>query len=90
LVGLITDVGGSDFPWMDGRFEARRLGKRLRAVLEWFAAQAEAEELEEPPFPPDLLENWAMVKPDRGRVELVGPPLVRFAEGVVEWRGGGA
>lgn len=40
LVGVITEATWSDFPWIIGRFEARRVGKRLREVLAWFAAQA--------------------------------------------------
>ncbi len=86
LVGVITGASWSDFPWISGKFEPRRLGKRLRALLEWFAEQAEADELEEPPFEPELLENWSIVKPDRSRVDLLCPPIIDFAAGVAEWR----
>jgi hypothetical protein len=86
LVGVIRDATFSDFPWIIGRFEARRVSKRLREVLAWFAAQAEADELQEPPFDADLVGNWAIVKPDRSRAELLLPPLVDFNKGFAEWR----
>ncbi len=86
LVGVITDAGWSDFPWIAGTFDARRLGKRLRAVLEWFEEQTRADELAEPPFAPEWLQNWSIVKPDRSRIELLAPPLVDFARGIVQWR----
>ena len=86
LVGVITEVTFSDFPWVIGRFQARRVGKRLRAVLDWFAAQAPDEEMQDPPFAPELLEAWVVVKPDGGRHELLMPPLIDFAKGFAEWR----
>jgi hypothetical protein len=86
LVGVISGATWSDFPWIVGRFETRRVSKRLRAVLEWFAAQAEADELQEPPFDSDCVENWAIVKPDRSRVELLLPPIIDFDKGLAEWR----
>jgi hypothetical protein len=86
LVGVITDAVWSDFPWIIGRFEARRVDKRLWAVLVWFAAQAEADELKDPPFDSEFVQNWSIGKPDRSRVELFLPPIVDFTEGFVEWR----
>jgi hypothetical protein len=86
LAGVITDATWSDFPWVSGRFEARRLGKRLREVLAWFAAQAEADHLEDPPFDPERVGNWALVKPDRSRVQLLLPPIVDFSKGLARWR----
>jgi hypothetical protein len=86
LVGVITDAAVSDFPWVSGHFQPGRVAKRLREVLEWFAAQAEADELRDPPFDADLVGNWAIVKPDRSRVELLLPPVVDFARGYAEWR----
>jgi hypothetical protein len=86
LVGVITDATWSDFPWVVGRFEVRRIGKRLRDVLTWFAEQAEADELQEPPFDAEVIGNWAVVKPDRSRVELPLPPVVDFDRGLAEWR----
>lgn len=86
LVGVITKPRWSDFPQIVGRFEARRLSKRLREVLAWFAAQADADELQDPPFDADLVESWAIVKPDGSRVELPLPPLVDFSKRLAEWR----
>lgn len=86
LVGVINAVAWSDFPWASGRFEPRQLPRRLREVLEWFADQAEAAEPADPPFDADLVENWAIAKPDRSRVELLLPPIVDFDNGFVEWR----
>ena len=86
LVGVITDATFSDFPWVIGRFEARRVGKRLREVLDWFVAQAESDEPLDPPFAADLLEGWVIVRPGGERHELFLPPLIDFAKGFAEWR----
>ena len=86
-VGVITEVGWADFPWRGGRFRpAARLNKRIRAVLDWFAAQAAADRLDEPPFPTELLDGWAIAGPDGRRVALDGVPLVDLARGTIEWR----
>jgi hypothetical protein len=86
LVGVISDATWLDFPWIIGRFEARRAGKQIREVLRWIAAQAEADELQDPPFDAEWTENWAIVKPDRSRVELLLPPIIDFRKGFAEWR----
>ncbi|MFL5338669.1 MAG: hypothetical protein ACJ8F7_00760 [Gemmataceae bacterium] len=86
LIGVITEATFSDFPWVIGRFEARRVSKRLRAVLNWFAAQAEADELQDPPFAAELVEGWVIVKADGSRHELLMPPLIDFDKGYAEWR----
>jgi hypothetical protein len=86
LVGVITESTWSDFPWIAGRFEAQPIPNLLREVLTWFASQAKAEELQDPPFDADLVRNWAIVKPDQSRVELLLPPIVDFIKGLAEWR----
>jgi hypothetical protein len=86
LVGEITEYVGSDFPWFGGKIALKRLSQPLRTALEWFATQATADELDEPEFEEDLLNNWSLVKPDGSRVELLGVPLVRIAQGLIEWR----
>lgn len=86
LVGIITEVSFSDFPWLSGRFEPRSMSKPLQEVLDWCAAQAEADELQDPPFESDLMEAWVIVKPDGSRHELILPPLIDFTEGLAEWR----
>ncbi|MEO2092265.1 MAG: hypothetical protein ABGY75_22650 [Gemmataceae bacterium] len=86
LIGVITGSTFSDFPWVGGRFEPRRVPKRLREVLDWFAAQADADEPPDPPFAPDLLEGWVIIKPDGSRHELLTPPLIDFDTGAAEWR----
>lgn len=86
MVGVVTDATFSDFPWKAGRFEARKMSERLREVLDWFAAQAVADELLDPPFAVDLLEEWVIVDANGVRHELFLPPLIDFAKGIVEWR----
>src|SRR5438067_700160 len=86
LIGEITDYSGSDFPWFGGTIALKRISQRLRTVLEWFAAQATADDLEEPALEDELLNNWSIVKPDGSRVELLGVPLVRIGQGLIEWR----
>ena len=85
-VGLISDAGVSDFPWLAGKFVVKRISKRLQTVLNWFAAQADAEELVEPPFDHDLLEHWTIVRSDGSRVELDCVPIVDLSKGTIEWR----
>ena len=86
LVGVIAEATFSDFPWVIGRFEVRRVSKRLREVLNWFAAQAQSDELQDPPFASELLEGWVIVQPDGGRHDLLMPPLIDFDKGFAEWR----
>src|SRR5262249_46640480 len=86
LVGEITEYAGSNFPWFGGKIALMRMSQPLRTVLEWFASQATADDLEEPAFQDELLNNWSIVKPDGNRVELLGVPLVRIAQGLIEWR----
>ncbi len=86
LVGVITGATFSDFPWVIGRFEPRRVPKRLREVSDWLAAQAEADEPLDPPFAPDLLDGWVVIKPDGSRHELLMPPLIDFDKGIIDWR----
>ena len=86
LVGVITDATWSDFPWLSGRFEVRQMDEQQRQVLAWFAAQTEADELEEPPFAAEWIGNWAIVKADGSRVELLAPPIIDFSKGMAEWR----
>ena len=86
LVGVITEATFSDFPWMAGRFAARRLSTRVREVLDWVSAQADADDLQDPPFASDRVEGWAIVNPDGDRHELLMPPLVDFDKSIAEWR----
>jgi hypothetical protein len=86
LVGVISDATVSDFPWLAGKFAAKRVSKQLREVMTWFAAQAEADELAEPPFGPELLEDWVIVKADGTWTVLDGVPLVDLKRGSIEWR----
>jgi hypothetical protein len=86
LVGVVTEAGYCDFPWVMGRFEARAVSERVREVLDWFAAQAEAEELSDPPFDTERLDEWVIVGADGGRYELLMPPLIDLDEGTAEWR----
>jgi hypothetical protein len=86
LVGIITEAAFTSFPWVAGRFEARRVSKRLREVLDWFATQVDTHELHDPPFAPDLLSGWCVVDPDGERTELLAPPVIDFDKGTAEWR----
>ena len=54
--------------------------------MDWFTARAEADESQDPPFAPDLVEGWVIVKPDGGRHELLMPPLIDFDKGLAQWR----
>lgn len=86
LLGVITGATFTDFPWVSGRFEARRVPKRLREVLDWFKTQAEVDDPPDPPFASDLLDGWVVIKPDGSRHELLMPPPIDFDNGFAEWR----
>jgi hypothetical protein len=86
LIGVVTEAAFSDFPWVRGRFEARRVSKQVREVLDWFAVQAKIDELQDPPFSTNRVEGWVIEQFDGSRHELLMPPLVDFDEGTAEWR----
>ena len=86
LIGVIAGVTTTDYPWVRGRFEPRQVSEELREVLGWFAAQAEADDLQDPPFDPRLLEGWFIDNVEGERHELLVPPLIDFDQGVAEWR----
>jgi hypothetical protein len=84
LVGLITNAQWLDFPSVAGTFTPVDIDDDLRAVIEWFAAIGDADELTEPPFPPDLLENWWLEYPN-GERRHVDVPLIDVNAGRIEW-----
>ena len=65
LVGTITDVGWTDFPWAGGKFTLGQPSKELRDVLEYISKESATDEgLHDWPFPDEMGEHWRVVKPD--------------------------
>jgi hypothetical protein len=86
LVGVVTDVGWTDFPWAGGNISLAQLSAEVRAVLEYIDRESKTDDgLQDWPFPDELAEQWRIVKPDGEEVEIM-PPVVDFAEGFVTWR----
>ena len=59
-VGDVRNPRWDDFPWAVGDFTAANLTEQLAEVLEWFGnvAESDDDELPEPPFQPELMDNW--------------------------------
>jgi hypothetical protein len=86
LVGTITDVGWTDFPWAGGKIAIGNLSKEVREVLEYISKESESEDgLLDWPFPDEMADHWRIVKPSGEQVEIT-PPVVDFSDGHVRWR----
>jgi hypothetical protein len=86
LVGDITDVAWTDFPWVSGRVKLKRLTKELRQILKYVFKESRSEEgLRNWPFADDLFWNWSILKADETREEI-GIPIIDFTDGSIEWR----
>ncbi|MBX9623449.1 MAG: hypothetical protein K2X82_06505 [Gemmataceae bacterium] len=84
-LGRITRIGLIDFPWLGGRFAGGEWPADLKIAIEWLAGQSDGEELTDPPYPEEFYEGWSVVGSD-GKAHDIGPPLVDFAAGSIEWR----
>ena len=86
LVGVVTDVGWTDFPWAGGKIMVGELSGEVRAVLEYIGRESKtADGLQDWPFADEMAEHWRIVQPDGKEVEIM-PPVVDFADGFVTWR----
>ena len=85
LVGTISNVRWLDFPWPIGDFAPAAIDEDIRTVIAWFAAIGDAEELEDPPFPEPLLNDWWIERPGGDR-KPVDVPIIDLADGTIEWR----
>jgi hypothetical protein len=83
-IGNIGNANWSDFPWRVGKFVPIQVSKEVHTVLEWFASIAEADELADPPFEEELINNWWIETPEGKRINLIGVPLIEFNEGTIE------
>jgi hypothetical protein len=86
LVGIVTDVGWTDFPWAGGKITIGELSDEVRKVLEYIDCECKTEGgLQDWPFPEEYEENWRIIKPD-GTEEEISFPIVDFALSFVTWR----
>jgi hypothetical protein len=86
LVGVVTDVGWTDFPEVGGTFTVGQLSDEVRAVLEYIDRESKMDDgVQDWPFPDELADHWRVVKPDGTEVEIM-PPVVDFADAYVYWR----
>jgi hypothetical protein len=85
VVGIVTDIQCSDFPWAEGKLTVVGLSGQLRAVLAWLSEQVNSEDdLEDPPFPAELVENWFLVKADGTKHNII-LPAVDLVQGTVSF-----
>ena len=87
-VGDVRDPRWEDFPWAVGVFTPANLTPQLAEVLEWFGNVAESyedDDLPEPPFEPELLDNWFVETPE-GKREAISIPIVDKKTETIMWR----
>jgi hypothetical protein len=86
LVGVVTGVGWTDFPWAGGKFALGELSGEIRTVLEYIDRESKTDEgVHDWPFPDEFAEHWRIVTPNGTEVEIM-PPVIDFAVGHVTWR----
>jgi hypothetical protein len=86
-VGDVRNPRWDDFPWAVGDFTAANLTRQLGEVLEWFSnlVESDFDELPEPPFPPELTDNWFLETPE-GEREAISIPIVDKKNETITWR----
>lgn len=84
-LGRITEIGWVDFPWAGGRFAPDQWPADLRLAIEWFSRGQET--CAGPPFADmdRFCDGWTVLDP-QGKVREIGPPVVDFVAGDIEWR----
>jgi hypothetical protein len=86
LIGTVTDVGWTDFPWAGGKIILADLSNEVREVLEYVDAESRSDDgLQDWPFDDEMAEHWRIVKPSGEEVEIM-PPVVDFVDEFVTWR----
>jgi hypothetical protein len=86
LVGVVINIGWTDFPEVGGKIAVSQLSNEVRTALEYIDQESKTEEgVHNWPFPDGLAEHWRIVKPDGTEVEIMAP-VVDFADGFVTWR----
>lgn len=87
MIATVTDVGWSDFPSVCGKFIASEMPSQIRQLLEWLERESKIEDgfANDPPFPPEMFEDWYIEKPDGTKIEIM-IPLLDFSRGTIEWR----
>ena len=86
-VGDVRNPRLDDFPWAVGNFTPTTLTRELAEVLEWFGnlAESDDDELSEPPFPPELIDNWFLETPE-GERKAISVPIVDKKSETITWR----
>jgi hypothetical protein len=86
-VGDVRNPRWDDFPWAVGNFTPANLTGQLAEVLEWFGnlAESDDDELPEPPFPPELTDNWFLETPE-GERKAISVPIVDKKSDTITWR----
>lgn len=86
-VGDVRNPRWDDFPWAVGDFSAADLNVELADVLEWFGnvAESDDDELPEPPFPAELIDNWFVETPE-GTRKAISVPIVDKKTETISWR----
>ena len=85
LIGHITDVGWSDFPWASGKISIISMPPDLREAMEWLHKESISEDgVMDWPFSEDFVWGWRLEKPDGTSQEIL-QPIIDFGSGDVEW-----
>jgi hypothetical protein len=84
-IGVVTGHSLDAFPQVRGRLEVADLSSELRAALEWWARDADLDEVAEQPFPDEWVEDWWLRAADGTRLEASWMPTVNFGEQTIEW-----
>ena len=86
-VGDVRNPRWDDFPWAVGDFIPANLTQQLGEVLDWFGnvAESDDDQLPEPPFEPELLDNWFLETPE-GERKPISVPIVDKKSGTITWR----
>lgn len=86
-VGDVRNPRWDDFPWAVGNFTPANFTAQLAEVLDWFGnvAESDDDELPEPPFQPELLDNWFLETPE-GERKPISVPIVDKKNETITWR----
>lgn len=86
-VGNVRSPHWDDFPWAIGEFSVVNLSRQLAEVLDWFSnlADIDDDDLPDPPFPPELMDNWVIETPEGERKDI-SVPIVDKKNQTITWR----
>ena len=82
LVGNIVSHSANGF-WWHGTIELTSAAEEYQSVFDWWTDE-NRDKSKEPPFPEEILENWYVESPDKGK-QPIGLPGV-YKDNKISWR----